>query len=65
MNLDTIAMLFQLQAAIGEALPREDQLFVSENYHKLMGFAHSDTGKLAIQTFVSDWRDSTKIRIAK
>lgn len=61
MNLETITMLFQLQAAIGEALPKQDQLFVSDNYTRLIAFVHSDVGKLATQTFVSDWRDTVKV----
>ena len=56
MTLDTINLLFNLKNAIGEALPLEQQLFVSENYVKLEMYLHTDAGKKALQTFIEDWQ---------
>jgi hypothetical protein len=56
MNLDTLNVLLNLKNAIGEALPLEQQLFVSTHYPDLVKYLHTDTGKKALQMFVEDWQ---------
>jgi len=58
MALDSILFLAQLQQALGCAIPVEQQLFISANYHSVLAFLESETGKTAVQMFVEEWQRS-------
>lgn len=68
-NLDAIAIyaqamginlipLQETMAAIGDALPKDDQLFVSEHWQQLSKFLRTERGREAIQLLVHEWRES-------
>lgn len=47
-------------------MDKEQQLFTSSEWKNLPGFLRTDEGKLALQTFVSDWKASkSPVAIAK
>lgn len=56
MDMQTIATLVQIKSAIGDALSKEQQLFVSEKYGEFVAFLHSDTGKNALRNLVEEWQ---------
>ena len=40
---------------MGAALTQDQQLFVSANLSGFRAFVETEEGKIAVQTFVSDW----------
>ena len=42
--------------AVGEALPPDMQMFISDNWKTLGKFLASEEGKMALQQFVNDWK---------
>jgi len=56
--LATIPETREFMQAVGGALTTEQQLFVSANLQQLAAFLRSDVGRVALQTFVDDWRAS-------
>lgn len=57
-----VAALGSLLIAVGGALPLEDQIFLRDNWKELADFARSDTGKIAVQTLVQDWKESKGVK---
>lgn len=56
--------LNNLYVAVANALPLEQQLFVSENIRGMHDYLQSDAGKLALQELVSDWQHAVKLQTA-
>lgn len=50
-----LQVLTQVQTAVGQALNKEEQWFVSENLDKVYEFLYTEEGKIAAKTFVLDW----------
>lgn len=44
----------------GEAITEEQQQFVMSNWQTFVPFIQTEEGKIALQTFVEDWRKSTQ-----
>ena len=55
MSLETMKFMFELQPALGAALPPDYQIFVSRHYMGLIEFLRTDAGKKAAQGFVEAW----------
>jgi hypothetical protein len=47
-----------LHHAIGQAMTKDQQLFVSANWPGLAVWLATDEGKIALQTFIQDWQQS-------
>lgn len=55
-----IEYLLGMYQAIGSALNKDEQLFVSANYKDVGEFLKTDKGREAIIGFVKKWRESKK-----
>ena len=49
--------LAALHKAVGNALAHDHQMHVSAHWANLAAWLGTDTGKIAIQTFVQDWME--------
>lgn len=61
--MDLIAagiFIANMKAVIGQGLPIEQQLFISQYHGTLVQYLTTDVGKLAMQTFVADWEAGVK-----
>jgi hypothetical protein len=47
--------LAAMHLAVGKALPLSQQMHVSAHWPNLAAWLGTDTGKIAMQTFVQDW----------
>lgn len=57
-NLEFLVSLSNLFERFGGAVSPEQQLFVA-GWQELNKFLETDIGKVALQQFVADWKDST------
>lgn len=51
-----IQLLTQVRDAVGQALNKEDQVFVSNNLFSGLNFLKTEEGKKALQDFVASWK---------
>lgn len=56
-NADAIALI---RVALGSALPVDMQVFASTNWRDLARWVSCEDGRIAIQTFIGDWRANCK-----
>lgn len=62
---DNALIFVNTDRALTNALPADMQQFMRANFKNMYKFLESEEGKVALQTFVSDWQSSLKDRSSK